>query len=225
MKNSIWLEKHNKDLTGKTFGHWTVINYECTKDSHSYWQCQCKCGTVKLVNGPRLRQGRSTSCGCLRAERCRALSFKHGEATHGAETVEWKTWIGMLGRCVNPQHVNYKYYGARGIKVCERWKEWYEHFLSDMGRRPSRTHSIDRIDNDGDYCPENCRWATRREQNANRRNNKFLTALGKTQIMIEWERETGLGEATIRARLRRGWTPDKAVSEPLEKQDHSRRIR
>ena len=109
----------------------------------------------------------------------------------------------MIRRCNEEQHYNYKNYGGRGIKVCERWMSDFWNFVEDMGEKPSKAHSLDRIDNDGDYSPDNCKWSTRKEQNNNRRNLINITYNGKTQSLSEWSRETGIKIVTLRARLRR----------------------
>ena len=206
---------YHKDLSGQKFGRWTVLKFDSVIGGHSRWICRCDCGVSRDVKAAALRSKESQSCGCLAKEIASLLSLTHGEARHGKETVEFNTWSSMIGRCSNSNHKQFYQYGGRGISVCKRWADSYQNFLSDMGRRPSSKHSIDRFpNNNGNYEPGNCRWATSREQNANTRSNRFLTALGKTQIMIEWERETGIGEATIRARLKRGWSSDMAVSIP-----------
>jgi hypothetical protein len=120
----------------------------------------------------------------------------------------------MKGRCHNPRIPNWADYGGRGITVCERWFS-YANFLADMGRRPTRYHSLDRINNEGPYAPENCRWATRREQSGNMRKNVFLTWNGKTQIIADWNRELGFAEGIITTRLRCGWSPERIFTTPV----------
>src|SRR5579859_2869696 len=123
---------------------------------------RCDCGNEKTVRGSQLRPGHTISCGCRR-------NLKHGESRGEGLAAEWTSWRGMKSRCRDASHIAFKHYGGRGIKVCARWIDSYENFLSDMGRKPSALHSLDRIDVDGNYEPSNCRWASQTEQRANRR--------------------------------------------------------
>ena len=142
-------------------------------------------------------------------------NFRHGFKTAKNTASEYIIWNGMLARCLNPQNPNYHRYGARGIKVCDRWREDFVHFISDMGRRPSSQHTLDRINNDGDYTPGNCRWATMKDQCRNRRSSRYLTANGKTMTSAEWAENTGLSQSLIHARLKLGWSEDRAVNQPV----------
>lgn len=150
------------DHTGQVFGRIHVSHYSHRNTQGDHWVCWCECDpdTTYAVRGSRLRSGNSRSCGrCFRR-------IKHGDC----HSPEYKAWDGMLYRCYNENCEHFDAYGGRGIGVCDRWRYSYENFLEDMGRRPSRLHSIDRYpDNDGDYCKENCRWATKSQQNSNRR--------------------------------------------------------
>jgi hypothetical protein len=144
--------------------------------------CRCECGAEKVVAVPDLRSGNTVSCGCSAPAARRAASITHGMSQStsrgGKATTEYQIWNGMHGRCKLPKHASYKYYGARGVKVCERWAS-FENFYADMGPRPSKKHSLDREDNNGDYTPENCRWATGKEQFANSRvSPEFIAHMG-----------------------------------------------
>jgi hypothetical protein len=144
---------------------------------------------------------------------------KHGDWVGNRRTPEWITWQAMKTRCYRSDSRHYARYGGRGIAVYDRWlgEHGYGNFLADVGRKPTPQHSIDRIDNDGDYCPENCRWATATEQNGNRSNVVPLTLHGRTQCVSAWAREVGISDAAIRARLRSGWPVERALCEPSKR--------
>lgn len=137
--------------------------------------------------------------------------------THnGSYCPEYRIWIGMKVRCFQSKHPSYQRYGARGITVCDRWKDSFANFYADMGKRPSKNHSLDRIDNNGNYTPENCRWATREEQMRNTRHSTLLTYRGQTKTMAEWAEITGLKPATITTRYTKyGWSVEQTLSTPV----------
>lgn len=134
----------------------------------------------------------------------------------------YKIWVGMKSRCNNPNDRAYQWYGARGISVCPRWAESFHAFAEDMGPRPSSKHSIERIDNNGNYCPENCKWATQTEQCRNTRANVKISFGDQTKTQVEWTEILNASESTICQRLKHGWSAEKSVSTPLRKYDHDR---
>jgi hypothetical protein len=158
-----------KDLTGQTFGRLTVLRREPRPSTRAFWLCHCECGRTTVKMGKYLLCGDTRSCGCAQVE-CRAGGNpKHGGATGGHLTVEYISWRSAKERCYNPRQRVYRHYGGRGIRMCDRWLRDFGAFLADMGPRPAR-HSLDRWpDMNGDYEPGNCRWATQKQQVANRR--------------------------------------------------------
>lgn len=133
----------------------------------------------------------------------------------GPNRTTYKVWEGILARCTNPKASGFDRYGGRGITVCDRWRSSFEAFLADMGARPSRAHQIDREKNDGPYAPENCRWATSAEQARNRSSNVLLTIDGETMCLLDWAIRIGMPRNTLRNRLLRGWSPERAVRTPM----------
>jgi hypothetical protein len=157
-------DTHSNGLIGKKLGRWTVVHEALRAANGRRWQCTCECGVSRPVQQYRLTSGESRSCGCLKTELTGDRFRTHG----GAWSNLHRIWITMIQRCTNPKVSAYHRYGGRGIKVCQRWRESFDAFAADMGQRPSLNHSVDRINNDGNYEPDNCRWATPKQQAANR---------------------------------------------------------
>ena len=191
------------DLTGQKINRLIIIRrVNNSQNGRARWLCQCECGNKTIVIGKNLRNGNTKSCGCLRID-CRT---KHGHS----RTMTYKIWGGIIQRCNNPYCNIYKKYGGRGIKVCETWQN-FEGFLRDMGERPSNM-SIDRIDNNGNYCKENCRWATHATQRRNREDVKWITINNKTQCLKDWCKQYELNYNTVYGRIYYyGWTPEEAL--------------
>lgn len=206
--------KNFQDLTGMVFGKLTVLGYAPPKllKTNStpvfHWWCRCECGVIKPVQGSGMKYGNVRSCGCT-------SRFKR---THGmCKTTEYRAWASMLDRCSESNRKYHVRYAGRGIKVCARWIESFENFLEDMGPKPFNNYSIDRIDNDGNYEPGNCRWTDMTTQCRNRSNNRMLTHNGQTRCLSEWSVLNGIPENALRARLSSGWPVDKALETPPKK--------
>ena len=175
----------------------------------TYYNCICLCGKKVCVHSGNLK--RTKSCGCLNKEVSKARFTKHGERYSD----EYRIWSGMKSRCNNPNTPKYKDYGGRNINVSKEWDS-FVNFLNDMGRRPSKKHSIDRINNDGDYCKENCRWTTNKVQANNSRRNHLLTYNGKIQSLSLWSKELGINYATLKCRINvLKWSVEKALYKPV----------
>ena len=160
------LTAKKKDLTGSKFDRLQVIEEgPKASDRHATWICKCDCGNITTVKSSYLLQGITRSCGCYNIEQIKLANTTHGKSN----TSEYEIWCGMKKRCYNPNYKEFRYYGGRGITICDSWKNSFEAFYQDMDRRPSSKHSIDRVNNDGNYEPSNCRWATIKEQNNNKR--------------------------------------------------------
>jgi hypothetical protein len=202
-----------RGLTGQTFGRLTAVERaENTADGRARWRCRCLCGTVKTVAASELTKGGTRSCGCLGDEQrkrnaqaqCHDLSRLHYPRAYGS-------WKNMLARCYAPETRGFANYGGRGIGVCARWRDTFSVFVADMGE-PESGLTLDRIDTNADYTPDNCQWATRKAQANNRRNNRTLTHDGETSTVAQWSERTGLTYACIHARISAGWSVDRALT-------------
>lgn len=204
------------DLTGQRFGRWTVLRYSGKKSKNHYWKCKCDCGTEKEVRGSSLTSGGTLSCGCLISEFNRRTKTTHG----GKNTRLYRIWGGMKNRCGNEREEAYKDYGGRGIKVCEEWERDFSNFYKwAMENGYSKELTIDRIDVNGNYCPENCRWVNMKIQCNNRRNNHRVTYKGRTQTIAEWENELGFKKDILSTRLSNGWSVEKAIETPYKQRE------
>lgn len=170
------------------------------------WLCRCDCGVEKVIWGWCLRNGNTRSCGCLATDRAREVHTTTG--SH--ENAEYMCWAMMKQRCNNPDATGYHKYGGRGIKVCDQWDD-FAVFLADMGSRPGANYSIERIDNDGDYEPGNCRWATGLEQGQNTRRTRYVVYRGVRMSFSELARRCGIHKNTLGGRLARGWAVEDAA--------------
>lgn len=195
------------DLSRRVYGRWIVIS-GAGKDStgRPNYNCLCSCGTMAVVAGRSLMSGDSRSCGCLRRE----LQTKHGKR----RSSEYKCWTNIKSRCLNEKASAYQHYGARGISICERWKNDFLAFYDDMGPRPSSKHSIERIDNTKGYQPDNCRWALPSEQVRNTRSTVFVRYQGQKMCLADAAASAGLSQSVVYMRRHRGW-PEESWLLPL----------
>ena len=204
-------------VAGAKFGRLTVIGpaeprIELNGAKAYRVECACDCGEKTVVREHTLRNGETKSCGCLHRDVLRAQGYAN--RTHGRPD-GYASWGQMINRCTNSNNHAYESYGGRGITVCDRWRNSFEAFYEDMGPRPGPKHSIDRIDNDGDYEPSNCRWATTTEQGRNTRRNRMITWDGRTQCLAAWAEEIGINKTALCMRLRKGWDVDSALTRPV----------
>lgn len=205
-----------QDLTGKVFNNITVLHR--TKNNHlnqTQWVCRCICGKVWAVVGNCLKTGNTKSCGCVSLMATTKRFTKHGHTSKGTVTPEYRAWRHLFDRCDSPKCREYINYGGRGIGICNRWRDSFDNFLRDMGHKPFPEAAIDRIDNNGDYTPENCRWVTASQNNMNRRNNRILTYNGVSKALTEWARESITTVSTFSSRINRGWSVHDAMTKPL----------
>ncbi len=211
-------------LNGKTrFGRLTIIsevrgNYVPANGTYRRAVvCACDCGNKKTIELQQIKSGATKSCGCLNIQASQERSTKHGHSALGKRTAEYQAWKDAKSRCYNPNVRNYHEYGGRGIRMCDQWRHSFEAFIADMGMKPTPDHSIDRWpDNDGNYEPGNCRWATDLQQGNNRRRGRHLVYKGKSYSCSEAAREFGIKQHTLAKRLRDGWPVDEAIETPLQ---------
>ncbi len=199
------------DLIGRRFTRLLIIEFShIDKNKHSHWKVLCDCGTKKTVDSSNLRRKLTKSCGCLNSEMRIETNTTHGMSY----TVTHKSWRHMKERCLNPKSKSYKDYGGRGITICKRWLDTFENFYEDMGEKPRRL-TLNRIDNDGDYEPDNCKWSSAKEQANNKRSNHILTYNGIVKTLAQWAEYLGIKRGVIDKRLKRGWTIEKALEVPV----------
>jgi len=195
---------------GDVFGEWVTISFVGYRGNwHKVWVCRCKCGVTREVFAQSLVNGNSRSCGCETGRKNGERQRRHGMAS----TRMYKAWAGMIDRCRNQNNTHYDRYGGRGITVCDEWND-FAVFLKDMGKRPTGM-TIERVDNDGNYEPRNCVWATRKQQQNNRCANRIITHDGMSMTLMQWAETIGIAYSTLSNRLQRGWSEEKTLATPL----------
>lgn len=207
------MSSYKHDMTGEHFGRLTVLRYAGkAPNGHSRWLCQCACGQITTVTRSNLIAGRQVSCGCKRQEQASQMNYIHG----GRRTRLYSIWSNMITRTENPNGTAYHRYGGRGIKVCSEWRDSFPIFRAwalAHGYRDGLT--LERIDNDGGYSPDNCRWATWQEQFNHRCDTHYITFDGKTQSLTRWARERALPPSALFQRVYAGWNAQRALTTPL----------
>ena len=199
--------------SGERFSRLTIIMEVEPKNNHRHFLCLCDCGNQKVIDIAKLRNGHTKSCGCLSIESTVQRSVKHKLYSHPL----YRVWNSMKQRCSNSNVKSFYRYGGRGITVCEAWKDNFKNFYDwAMENGYEEGLSLDRINNDADYEPSNCRWVTIERQSNNRSNNRYISYEGKTMTLAEWGRETGINTIVIAKRLKRGWNVAKTLTTPLQ---------
>ena len=201
--------KH-EDLSGKKYGKLTVIREAGRKSKKILWECKCDCKNIVFITGDNLKSGHTASCGCYQKERTKETLSKHGKTNTRLFTI----WQGMKNRCYNKKSNRFTRYGGKGIKVCDEWLNDFQNFYEwAINNGYSETLTIDRVNNNGDYCPENCRWCDYTEQSNNRSTNRFIEYKGERKTIANWSKVTGIPRSTIWNRLK----ANKTIEEVLQK--------
>lgn len=198
------------DLQGKKYGKLTAVKRAENVKGRTRWVCRCDCGNETVVSAGNLTSGAVKSCGCLKKN---PINAKHKQS----KTPLYRQWVSMIYRCHNPKNNAYKYYGARGIKVCDEWHDFtiFKKWVDET--KPRGDFSIDRIDNDGDYCPENCKWSSAKKQANNRRSNVIISYNNEYHTLMEWSEMLGFDYKNVHNRMYKlGWTFEKAINTPID---------
>jgi hypothetical protein len=205
-------------IVGDRFARWVIIGIvkRRPRGNPLVVAVRCDCGTERTLDARSLTRGQTMSCGCFNRDQ---------KTTHGrSRTPEYGAWKNMKGRCTVPTHHAWANYGGRGIRVCDLWLTSFDAFFAELGERPSPDHELDRINNEGDYEPGNCRWATIKENLRNTRSNRFITLDGLTLTVAEWAERTGQRYDTIHHRMRRGQTEEQAIRGGTDRRYKAQRV-
>lgn len=209
-------ENRFEDLTGEKFNRWTVLGFSHRRGTRYYWRCKCDCGTIRAVDKTSLMSGATKSCGCLKQEVTTNRNFKHGMAYNNT----YRLWKGIKDRCLNTNDSRYKDYGGRGITMYEAWIKDFQTFYDYVSKLPhfgEKGYSLDRINNNGNYEPDNLRWATAKEQARNKRNNIIVEYEGQKMTLPEASEKSGVQNNTLYGRIRRGETGEYLFRLPTNK--------
>jgi hypothetical protein len=201
------------NLTGERFGSLIAESPARTRSGRRGWVCRCDCGRRITVDQSNLKSGNTKSCGCMKSTMCSDANVTHRKS----RTLVYGIWCRMIARCCNPKSSGFSSYGAKGITICDRWRQSFEAFLTDMGERPSTSHVIDRIDNSKGYSPENCRWADPKMSSRNRKGRTLLTAFGETKPLFDWleDPRCAVSRHTLSDRINKlGWDHERAITTP-----------
>lgn len=198
-------------VSGDRFGRLTAISHVSTSRSGSKWLFSCDCGAEKEIRVSNVKNGHTSSCGCLHRERSKDANTSHNMS----RTKIYKVWASMVSRCSNPDDHAFEHYGARGINVCDQWKASFARFLEDMGQRPTDGHSIERVNNDLGYGPGNCVWIKQERQAQNTRKVRRFSFRGSVMTLRQISEHYGMPLASLNRRLEAGWTIERAVMQPL----------
>ena len=203
------------DLIGQRFGRLTVKSMAGStgKNRNTFWNCICDCGRMKAIDSQSLRRGRTKSCGCLHNELLAKRQEKHGLLAENNRL--YGIWEGMKQRCLNPNRNGFKDYGGRGITVCKEWLDFYSFYSWAVANGYTEKLTLDRINPNDSYYPNNCRWISAAEQQRNKTNNRLITIKGKTLLLCDWAKNYGIRASVILNRIRSGWTEEEAITTPL----------
>lgn len=209
------------DINGVKFDRLlVVVSVGKDKRNNILWDCICECGNRRVVRTSDLTSGKTKSCGCDIGDRIsngRSKNWYNNKFTPKEIKLLYDSYLKMKGRCYNVKRKDYERYGGRGIIVCDRWLESFDNYYEDMGNKPSPNHSVDRIDNNGNYEPSNCKWSTYAEQNRNRRDSFWVEHGGKRMVISDWAKLLGIDRGSIKARLKKGQTFDYIASHFIKK--------
>lgn len=215
------------NLVNRKFSRLKVLKFSHVKNSQRYWECKCDCGKIAYVPTHSLNSGNTKSCGCLQKESA-AIAGANSSTTHGLSkknkkpTRIFRIWMGMKARCLNKNVVEYSRYGGRGISLCSEWMSFEVFHTWAFKNNYNDLLSIERIDVNGNYCPENCTWIPKAVQAKNRRSSRFLTVNGERKIMSDLANQYGISSAAILSRLKRGWNEEAAVLTPVNVKHHKK---